>query len=164
MLLSHLVRRVWAYMREYEDSAGDLPFGAFFTEDEKKKNVYFTRKVQMPASRFPNVSIFVKKVVVVPGGFPNTVLWNITLGVYFYTLSYDEDDMSLHYYWIENLERVIHLNRHLVPLPAPDDVDLCVQTTSFGEAETEFAFGDDFVIDETHCEIEVHIKLAGIKI
>lgn len=158
LVFMHLVERIWDYMKAWQDDAGEYPF-RFFTDDK----VFFQRKVQIPNSRFPVIMLFVRKVDVEAGGFPNTVLWNITVEVYFYTVSYDEDDAPLHNYWAENLERCINLNRRLNPIP-PDTKELCVQIAKFTRVEFEWAHGEDFVVDETKCEIEVQIKLAGVKI
>jgi len=164
VLYMHLLRRIWAYMEDYTDLAGKKAFADFFDEDGKKKNVYFTRKVQLPRTRFPAVMLFMKNTAINSHGFPNTVMHKPVVNVYFYTLSYDEDDMSLHYYWVEQLDRCIALNRHLTPLPAPNDKDLCVQLSGVDGADFNWSFQDDFVVDETQCEIEVQIKLAGVKI
>lgn len=165
-----LCKRIYERMAVYTDDAGNYPFKGFRYEEDSQghpadsNNVFFGRRVNVPDGRFPCVMIYVKDTAHSPIGFPNTDEWKPTIQAIFYTLSYDEDDMSLHYHWLEELDRMIAMARHLNEVGGGGLNDLCVQISRVTGASFEWAFGDDFVIDEMTINIEVKIKKAGVKI
>ena len=165
-ILGPLTRRIYERLFLYEDADGNRPFKRFiYNDDFKKSNVYYVPKKNVPGKKFPVLMIYVKSVPIEKHGIENTELWKIQVHVRFFTLSYDEDDMTLHYNWIEEVDRRAVENPRLTD-PDTGDNDLCVHQCKPIDVDFDWWFDEkgNYLVDESLIVLEVWIKKAAIKI
>lgn len=149
--MSKCVERVVKLLMDYTDLHGDKIFEQF------KGKIFYNTKLSIPTSKYPALFVYIGDVSREPFGIKRQDLWNINVRLLLYTLDHSENDMDIHYKWVEGIDRVFRVNPRM---HITGDIDLGIHKGDLESASFNFAFGDNFVISETDATITIKTKLC----
>ena len=148
---SKVCERALQMLMAYEDNEGVKIFEQF------KGKIFYNSKLSVPTSKYPALFIYVGDVSREPFAIKRQDWWNINLKIMMYTLDHSENDMDIHYKWVEGLDRVFRTNPRM---HLDGEEDLSIHKGDVESVSYNFAFGDSFVISETDATITVKTKLC----
>ena len=148
-----VLERIVALLLEYEDNDNVKIFKAF----QDSGGIFYNAKKSIPTSRYPALWIWDTSVGRESFGIKRQDWWVLDIKILMFTYDNSENDMNLHYKWVEGIDRVCRTNPHLHKAGGDD---LGIHKADLEDASYQFAFEGNFVISETECSIPVRTKMC----